>query len=297
MRLLRRAVLQSSFLLALLWPCTAQPIEAPRADLTAETIMARVAANQDRTEAERLHYIYLQHIRMTSHKPGGRVMCEEVTDTRITPERGVSHQELQSLNGRYWQKNRYVTYTQFPKQMEESKDDGGLDCGLLQSLRGSLAEDKSRDALGRGLFPLTTKEQANYRFTLLGRQAMNGREVFHLGFAPHDKNDFDWKGEAFIDTTEFQPVVVLTKLSRKMPILVRTMLGTNLPGLGFTVTYARQQDGVWFPATFGTEFRMRILFFIARDITMALDNSHFEKTHSSAHIVDGNAQVPAPAKP
>ena len=78
---------------------------------------------------------------------------------------------------------------------------------------------------------------------------------------------------------EFEPVVVYTKMSRKIPIAVRILLGTNLPGLGFSVTYDREPDGVWFPVSFGTEFRMRVLFFIARDISMSLANTHFEKTH------------------
>jgi hypothetical protein len=67
---------------------------------------------------------------------------------------------------------------------------------------------------------------------------------------------------------------------------VRTLLGTNLPGLGFSVTYDREPDGVWFPVSFGTEFRMRVLFFIARDISMSLSNAHFEKTHADVRILD-----------
>jgi hypothetical protein len=141
--------------------------------------------------------------------------------------------------------------------------------------------------LGKGLFPLTTEQQAKYLFKLEGRQTMNGRDVYRVSFRPKDKNDFDWKGEAFIDTHEFEPVVVYTEMSRKIPLAVRTLLGTNLPGLGFSVTYDREPDGVWFPVSFGTEFRMRVLFFIARDISMSLANAHFEKTHADVRILDG----------
>jgi hypothetical protein len=92
---------------------------------------------------------------------------------------------------------------------------------------------------------------------------------------------------------------VYTEMSRKIPLAVRTLLGTNLPGLGFSVTYDREPDGVWFPVSFGTEFRMRVLFFIARDISMSLANTHFEKTHSDVRILDGvkvvdNAVPPSP---
>jgi hypothetical protein len=264
--------------------------------------MARVAANQDCTEAARSHYIYLQHVRMVSRRLGGKVMCEEVTDSRVSPQQKESQQQLLTLDGRYWQKGGYVHYSTLqeadardskdgePRSKEvktEKEDLDGMDIDLVENLRKNLADDKSKDGLGKGLFPLTTEQQAKYLFKLEGRQTMNGRDVYRVSFRPKDKNDFDWKGEAFIDTQEFEPVVVYTEMSRKIPLAVRTLLGTNLPGLGFSVTYDREPDGVWFPVSFGTEFRMRVLFFIARDISMSLANAHFEKTHADVRILDG----------
>ena len=291
---------------------------------TAEEIMAKVAANQDRTEASRTRYVYMQHIRAVSRKTGGRVMCEEITDSRVSPQAKSSHQELLTLDGRYWQKGHYVHYTRLqehetaaPKEKEaktEKEDLDGLDIDLVENLRKNLTSDgsedteekgqdtaghgvhvhldlaeesQSKDGLGKGLFPLTTKQQSQYLFTLEGRQTMNGREVYRVSFHPKDKNDFDWKGEAFIDVHEFEPVVVYTEMSRKLPLAVRTLLGTNLPGLGFSVTYDREPDGVWFPVSFGTEFRIRVLFFIARDVSMSLANTNFEKTHADVRILDG----------
>jgi len=246
---------------------------------TAEEIMAKVAANQDRTEAARTHYIYMQHIRAVSRKPGGRVMCEEITDSRVSPRAKGSHQELLTLDGRYWQKGRYVHYTTLqehestePKGKEaktEKEDLDGLDIDLVENLRKNLTNDgsedteekghdraghgvhvhvdvadegQSKDGLAKGLFPLTTKQQLQYLFKLEGQQKMNGSDVYHVSFRPKDKNDFDWKGEAFIDVHEFEPVVVYTEMSRKIPLAVRTLLGTNLPGLGFSVTL-RPADG------------------------------------------------------
>ena len=262
--------------------------------------MARVAANQDKTEAARQHYVYLQHIRMVSRKPGGRLMCEEITDSRVSPQQSDSHQELVKLDGRYWLKGQYMHYTALPKENDANTmkvehgsadididTEPGMDRDLVENLRHNLSDDKSKDGLGHGLFPLTTEQQAHYNFQLLGRQTMNGHDVFRLRFTPKDKDEFDWKGEAFIDAQQFEPVVVYTQLSRKIPLAVRTLLGTNLPGLGFSVTYERQPDGLWFPVSFGTEFRMRVLFFITRDISMSLANTHFEKTHTDARMLDG----------
>ena len=74
-------------------------------------------------------------------------------------------------------------------------------------------------------------------------------------------------------------------MARKIPFAVRTLLGTSLPGLGFTVTYAPQPDGVWFPETFGTEFKLKILFFFSREILISARNRDFEKTHVTSHIL------------
>jgi hypothetical protein len=317
---------------AVLAGCACAAQSAAPAALTADQIMARVAANQDRTEAARTRYIYQQHIRVVSRKPGGKVMCEEITDSRVSPQQKKSQQQLMTLDGRYWQKGRYVHYTTLqehddtdskdaaakggepngaqPKneEVKTEKDDlDGLDIDLVENLRKNLTNegsedtakhghvqidvnqsgDTSKDGLAKGLFPLTSKQQSKYVFKLVGQQKMNGRDVFHVSFRPKDKSDFDWKGEAFIDTQEFEPVVVYTEMSRKIPLGVRVLLGTNLPGLGFSVTYDREPDGVWFPVSFGTEFRMRVLFFLARDISMSLENTHFEKTHSDVRILDG----------
>lgn len=269
--------------------------------LTADQIMAKVATNQDHTEAARTRYIYRQHVRMVSRKTGGKVMCEEITDSRISPQQNSSQQQMLKLDGRYWHKGQYLRYTTLqnhettePQKKEaksESEDLEGIDIDLVEDLRKDLSADKSKDGIGKGLFPLTTEKQGEYTFALEGTQKMNGRDVYRVSFRPKDKQDYDWKGEAFIDTQEFEPVVVYTTMSRKLPLAVRTMLGTNLPGLGFSVTYARQPDGVWFPVSFGTEFRMRILFFLARDISLSLENTQFEKTHTDVTILDGVKMV------
>ena len=329
---MRSVLLAAAFTILAGCAFAAEPA-APNA-LTADQIMSKVAANQDRTEAARTHYIYLQHIRAVSRKTNGKVMCEEITDSRVSPRAKGSHQDLVKLDGRAWQKNQYIHYASLQNQeTTESKDKpakteredlDGMDVDLVENLRKNLTNDspadkeasapgktgvhadgavadesQSKDGLAKGLFPLTSKRQQEYLFQLIGQQKMNGRDVYHVSFRPKDKSDFDWKGEAFIDRAEFEPVVVYTEMSRKIPLAVRTLLGTNLPGLGFSVTYDRQPDGVWFPVSFGTEFRLRVLFFIARDISMSLTNTHFEKTHADARILDGVkvVQNAAPASP
>jgi hypothetical protein len=177
------------------------------------------------------------------------------------------------------------------KESDELWDDD-MDRDLVEHMRSNLTNNKSKDGLGARLFPLTTKSQAGYQYQLVGREQKNGRNVFHIRFAPKDKDEYTWKGEAYIDATEFQPVVISTAMARKVPFVARTLLGTNLPGLGFTVVYAPQADGVWFPTTFGTEFKLHVLFFLNRAILISAQNRNFEKTHVSSHIVDAAEATP-----
>lgn len=250
--------------------------------------MARVAENQDRAEAERSRYTYVQHSRVVSRK-GEKVMCEQVTDFRVTPSDTGSDQQLLKVDGRALRKHRYMTYTALPAA-NQYDDDLGIQIGdddrdLVESLRSSFVNTKSRDGINTGLFPLTSKNLAEYRFQLIGREHSNGREVFHIEFRPQKKDEFGWTGDAYIDTAAFQPVVVSTGMARKIPFAVRTLLGTNVPGLGFTVTYAPLPDGVWFPSNFGTEFKVHLLFFYTREITINVENRDFVKTHVTSDIV------------
>ena len=65
------------------------------------------------------------------------------------------------------------------------------------------------------------------------------------------------------------------------------MFGASFPGLGFTVVYAPQADGLWFPVTFSTEFRIRVLYFFHREILLDAQNCDFEKTYTDSKVLNG----------
>ncbi len=273
---------------------SSQP-EVQTEPLKAEEIMARVAANQDRSEALRKEYVYKQHIHIATHKPKTRMMREETADYDVVPLPDGTQKQLKSLTGRYWNKNKYVVFQGEPaagdgksdadlisnlRNHEPVPEAGRTDADLIRNLRNNLLNDKSKDGLARDLFPLTSEEQKDYEFKLLGQEVEAGRNVYHIAFTPKNEEEPTWAGEALIDAAEFQPVRVFTKMSRRLPLLVRTMW-FDLPGIGFNVLYKRQEDGVWFPTIFGTEFQMQFgpLFFFNRDISISLENSGFEHTH------------------
>ena len=245
-----------------------------------EEIMARVAANQDREEKARAEYVYQQRIHVASLRTNGKLAREETADYLVTPTPDGTKKELKHIDGRYWHKGKYLEF-----QGEPVPEAGWLDSSLVESFRDDLSNDKSKDGLGRDLFPLTSEEQKTYHFELAGEETVRGRKVYRVRFRPRDKNELTWAGEALIDAEEFEPVRVYTKLSRRIPFFVRTLLGTDLPGVGFNVEYRRFDENVWFPVSFGTEFRLRAVFFINRDITVSLENSAFERAKVQSTIV------------
>jgi hypothetical protein len=247
--------------------------------LTAGQIMERVAANQDKAEQQRADYIYQQRIRVATRRPNGKLLRQETTVYSVTPTTSGTEKQVKSLDGRYWHKGEYIDYEGEPRPESDS-----IDGDLVEDMRDDCANEHSKDGLGRDLFPLTSDQQKNYWFKLLGERTAAGRQAYRIGFGPRDHDEITWAGEALIDKKEFQPITVFTKLSRRIPFLVRTVLGTDLPGLGFNVEYRRFDDGVWFPVSFGTEFRLRAVFFINREITISLENSGFRRAQVDSSI-------------
>ena len=233
--------------------------------LSANEIMARVAANQDRAVELRKQFTYEQRVHIQSRHTNGKLAREETAIYEVSPDpdpKGPGR-KLTAVSGRYWKNGRYVEFTAH----EETRGDG-LDESLTQGFRNDLVDD----------FPLTAKEQKKYRFELLDEQDVHGRKAWRIGFRPADKNDIDWAGEALIDQQEFQPVNVFTKLSRRIPFAVRTLLGTDLPGIGYNLNYQRVDEGVWLPASYGCEFELHVLFFLNREINVSTESSGFRRT-------------------
>jgi hypothetical protein len=267
---------------AILVMAAASFAQSPQANptvLTAEAIMARVAANQDRNEALRKQYVYKQQIHILTQKPGGKLMREETADYNVVPMPGGTKKKLTLLTGRYWHKGRYEQFTGEPTPEEDS-----FDGDLINDLRDDLSDGEAKDGLARRWFPLTSEEQKDYAFKLLGQEVQQGRTLYHISFQPKDNDGIPWAGEVYVDAAEFEPVRVFTRLAERVPLTIRTLLGIDLPGLGFNVVYQRQPDGVWFPATVGTEFRIRAKFVITRQVSVSLENSAFEHTHVVSRI-------------
>src|SRR5277367_4651638 len=90
--------------------------------LTAEAIMARVAANQHKASDRRKHDIYKQHIHIVTRKPNARLMREETTDYHVVPTADGTKKELQAIKGRYLHQKQYLDFNGEPEP-----DSGSLD--------------------------------------------------------------------------------------------------------------------------------------------------------------------------
>ncbi|HLK65194.1 MAG TPA: hypothetical protein VKU19_17255 [Bryobacteraceae bacterium] len=258
--------------------------EAPPApDLT--RILSRVAENQALAQEQRKEWVYTQKQLLAMHRGSGKLAREERREYSITPKGRRVQKELVHFEGKYENHGKILTYDR-PGYGFKGMD---IDGDLINSLSDDLTNDKdSRDGLDHDLFPLVRDEQKKYDFRLEGTQEVHGRPTFRLTFKPKphpaDGDSGSWKGEALIDAEEFQPVRVTTSLAFPIPMAVRILLGTNIKGLGFTVSYQRFADGVWFPVSYGGEFDVRAVFFYKRTISLALTNSDFRRTDVSTKV-------------
>jgi hypothetical protein len=193
---------------------------------------------------------------------------------------------LVKFTGRYLQDGAMVSYAK-SGEGEEGGFRNEADSHIARHMRDDWGRDKdSKDGVSPRLFPLTGREQRKYRFALKGEETYQGAPVYRIAFEPirHNGDERPWKGEALISKVDFEPLVISTKLAYQIPLVVRTVLGTNLPGLGFSVRYQKFEDGVWFPVSYGTEFRVHILHVYSRRVAISMASSDFKRTDVNSSV-------------
>ncbi len=249
-------------------------------------IMARVGENQSKALAARKDWVYHQKQLLRMVRGIGKLAREERREYVMTPQDTGVHKDLAHFEGKYERHGKYIAYDHPNYEYKEMDIDGEL----IDDMSNDMTDDrKSRDGIAHDLFPLAATQQARYDFTLKGSEIYHGRPVFRVAFQPkpHQQagdGDADWKGDALIDAEEFQPVVINTRLAAHIPMAVRILLGTNIKGLGFSVSYQKFADGVWFPVSYGGEFEVRAVFFYKRAISVSLVNSDFRRTDVTSKV-------------
>ena len=250
--------------------------------VSADEIMARVAANQDRAREVRKAYVYRQNVLLRLKRTNGKLAREEIRDLVVTPAPKGFDKELTHFEGRYEHKGKLIGYDK-PRFTYKELD---IDGELADELANEFTADKAtRDGIGADLFPLTSAEQKKYTFRLLGREKYQNYDVFRILFQPVRGQDSRlFAGEALVDTAEYEPVLITTHMARGIPLAVRTLLGTNIRQMGFKLEYAKFDEGAWFPVNYGGEFHIRVLFGYARDISISMRNSGFQRVEVSSQV-------------
>ena len=247
---------------------------------TAEGIMARVALNQDRDQDLRTAFVYHQNVMVRLNRNNGKLAREEYGEYTVTPTSKGVNKEQTLFRGKYMDHGKEVEFEK-PGYEHKSID---IDADFARSMLEDFANDKeSRDGIDHDLFPLTSKQQRKYEFHLEGTEDYRGTPVYRITFAPKkkpsiydDDDNGSWAGEVLVERNEYQPVLVTSRLAVKIPAWVKVLFGINVQQLGFKVTYKKFDEGLWFPVTYGGEFKLKALFLYSRRIGISMQNTGFQ---------------------
>jgi hypothetical protein len=245
-----------------------------------------VAENQTRAEAARAGFVYRQDVLVRLQRSDGKLAREEDREYTVTPEPDGVKREMVHFTGKYGLKGKEFPITEPGAKYQDNDVDADIAKSLADDFGG---DEKSRDGINLDLFPLTAKKQKGYVFKLAGQEKYLGHSVYRIKFEPRGKSDDNdgapWAGEALIDKTDFAPVLITTHLAHGVPLVVKTVFGTNLQQIGFKVSYEKFDDNLWFPVKYSGEMKVRLLFLYARTISMGLQNSGFQKADVKSAIV------------
>ena len=196
------------------------------------------------------------------------------------------------LTGRYWDKDK-DQYGDFKgerapangrtdadlvhslRNHEPVPEGGRTDADLIRNLRSHLLDDNSKDGLARDLFPLTSEEQKDYEFTLLGQEVESGHNVYRIAFVPKNKQEGHRRARRSSIRRNSSPLGRSPRC-RGLSHFWCGRCGSICRELDSTLSGTKRiADGVWFPSVFGTEFRLHVgpMLFFNRDVSISLENS------------------------
>src|SRR5229473_1874948 len=151
----------------------------PQPAATAESIMARVAENQDRAEQMRTAFVYHQNVLVRLQRYNGKFTREEYSEFTVAPTPDGTQKTRTHFLGKYAAHGKLVDYDKPGYQYKGIDIDGPL----AQSMADSMSNNtKTKDGLARDLFPLTAKEQQQYSFHLGGTEEYRGVQVYRITF-------------------------------------------------------------------------------------------------------------------
>ena len=255
------------------------PAEQP--PLPAAEIMRRTAENMDRAQTERALYVYDQNVFVRMKRANGKTAREENRDYVIVPGEKGAKRKLVKLEGKVVEGRKEIPYSD-PKFRTKKIDIDG-------ELTNSFAHDLLWSKDGKiDWFPMHKDKVDHYVFTLDGTEKYHDYDVWRISYRPAkrgwDDDDGCWTGEALIERSEFQPVLITSSWDCKVPLAVKALLGINVQHIGAKITFRRFDNDVWFPVSCGGEMKLRIFFMYARTIAFSASPDHFRKADVDSSI-------------
>ncbi len=272
----------------------------PGVPLSVEDIVCRVAENQQRSLTARNSYVYDMNVFVRMKRANGKVAREETRDYVVVPGPRGAKRSLVSLEGRIFEGKTEIPYTN-ARYKHKGTD---VDADITDSFAREIMWRRRSMGIYLDWFPLQKENAPKYTFRLEGEERYRGYDVYKLTYTKlrDDENDDCWSGEALIEKHEFQPVLITSSWSCKIPRAVTLLLGISVSQMGSKITYERFEKDLWFPSVSGGELKVRVLFLYARTIAFSAKNSNFRKTAVETNIAyeteeNGEASVPLEVAP
>lgn len=249
-------------------------------------IMEAVAQNQQRAVDARSKYVYRQEVFLRAQQRNKKLVGEETRVYDVLPEAQGAKRVLVDRQGKLIHKGRALTWA---KDGLPDPQNDLMDYEMITNMNEDLGADgKGKDGVKVEFFPLVPAKLPLYEFKLHGAERYEGRHVWKVTFQPKAKGleawNSPWEGELLVDQQELQPLLMTSFLSKRLPLGVRMLLGTDIKNFGFKVRYQRFEEGVYFPVACSGEFKLDVLFFLKRDFALSMTNSAFRKTNVESSV-------------
>ena len=250
-------------------------------------IMRRVAENSARAQTARGSWVYDQEIFVRLKRSNGKLAREEIRQYTVAPTEKGAERRLDNVEGSVLEGNRRISYTEPGFRTKEMDIDGAIVGNIAKELMWR------RDSLGLMEYwpPTEPANLARYVFQYAGEEHYRDYDVYRIDFHSKDKED-PWEGEALIERNEYQPVLVTSAWTGKIPAAVTLLLGTSVKHIGCKTVYKRFDKDLWFPIQTGGEMKVRALFLYSRTIAFSGNNRDFRKTDVQSSVEFGGEAAP-----
>jgi hypothetical protein len=240
-----------------------------------DEMLKKIAESQESAQEARQKIVYTQFVHAKLLRTNGIVAREEKRTYTVTPKASGFERKLEKFEGWYERKGQVIPYGEPGFNYKGLDIDGDLMDDLINDWTGN---EESRDGVDKGLFPLTAEHQKGYDF--------RSTAPYRVAFEPRrkDPESSPWKGEISVDPETLHPRTMNSTFAYKIPMAVKIIFGISLRQVGYSVTYDRAIDDLWFPVSAGTEFGVRVLFGYARTMTLSMKNYDFRRASAESTV-------------